>query len=86
MIEVGLYVKSKQGRDKNNIYIVKSVEDKKVSLVDGNFKTLEKPKIKNIKHVESLNEICEKLAKKFKENTNVYDAEVYSAIRKFKNQ
>ena len=86
MIKVGLFVKSKQGRDKNNVYIVKSIENKKVCLVDGNFKTIKKPKVKNIKHIESLNEVCEKLAKKFNENTNVYDAEVYSAIRKFKNQ
>ena len=86
MIEVGLFVKSKQGRDNGNVYIVKSVQNKKVCLVDGNFKTIEKPKVKNIKHIESLDEICEKLAKKFNENINVYNAEVYSAIKKFKNQ
>ena len=86
MIEVGLFVKSKQGRDNGNVYIVKSVQNKKVCLVDGNFKTIEKPKVKNIKHIESLGEVCEKLAKKFKENINVYNAEVYSAIKKFKNQ
>ena len=86
MIEVGLFVKSKQGRDNGNVYIVKSIQNKNVCLVDGNFKTIEKPKVKNIKHIESLGEVCEKLAKKFKENINVYNAEVYSAIKKFKNQ
>ena len=86
MIEIGLFVRSKKGRDKDNIYIVKSINKKNVELVDGNTKTLKKPKIKNIKHIESLNVVCEKLATKFNNNINIYDAEVYSAIRKFKNQ
>ena len=86
MIQIGSFVKSKQGRDKDNIYIVKSVFDDRAELVDGNGKTLEKPKIKNKKHIEDLKEVCEKLATKFKKSANVFDAEVYSAIKKFKNK
>ena len=86
MIEIGSFVKSKQGRDKGNIYIVKRVFDDRAELVDGNGKTLEKPKIKNKKHLENLNEICEKLKLKFKKQQKVFDAEVYSAIKKFKNE
>ena len=85
MIQIGSFVKSKQGRDKDNIYIVKRVFDDRAELVDGNGKTLEKPKIKNKKHLIDLNKICEKIAIKFKANTKVFDAEVYSAIKKFKN-
>ena len=86
MIEIGSFVKSKQGRDKGNIYIVKRVFDDRAELVDGNGKTLEKPKIKNKKHLENLNENCEKLALKFKKQQMVFNAEVYSAIKKFKNK
>ncbi len=85
-LKIGSFVRSKQGRDKDNIYIVKRIFDKKLELVDGNGKILSKPKIKNIKHIEALDGSADKIAEKFKENKNVFDAEVYSAIRKFKNQ
>ena len=85
-IQIGSFVKSKQGRDKDNIYIVKNVFDKKVELVDGNGKIISKPKIKNIKHIEVFDEIAEKISVKFKAKENVYNAEIYSAIRKFKNK
>lgn len=86
VVEIGSFVRSKQGRDKNNIYIVKEVLGGSVTLVDGNGKLLVKPKTKNIKHIEVLDAQAEKIAEKFKNNQNVFDAEVYSAIKKFKNE
>ena len=86
MIKIGSFVMSNQGRDKNNIYIVKNILLKNVQLVDGNGKTLNNPKTKNIKHVVDLHEICEKIAFKFKTNKKVFDAEIYSAIKKFKEK
>ena len=86
MIEIGSFVRSKQGRDKDNIYIVKGILLKSVILVDGNGKILDKPKTKNIKHIEDMNEVAEKIAEKFKTNQKVFDAEIYSAINKFKTK
>ena len=86
MINIGSFVRSKQGRDKDNIYIVKGILLKSVILVDGNGKILDKPKTKNIKHIEDMNEVAEKIAEKFKTNQKVFDAEVYSAINKFKTK
>ena len=86
MIEIGSFVRSKQGRDKDNIYIVKGILLKSVLLVDGNAKTLQKPKTKNIKHIEDLNIVATKIAEKFKTNQKVFDAEIYSAINKFKTK
>ena len=86
MIEIGSFVRSKQGRDKDNIYIVKGILPKGVILVDGNGKILDKPKTKNIKHVEDLQEVATKIAEKFKTNQKVFDAEIYSAINKFKTK
>ena len=57
-----------------------------VQLVDGSGKTLEKPKIKNLKHIEVLNGCADIVAEKFVQNKKVFDAEVYSVIKKFKNQ
>ena len=84
MIEIGSFVRSNQGRDFGNIYIVKNVLLGSVQVVDGNGKTLDKPKTKNVKHLDDLNVVSEKIANKFKTNQKVFDAEVYSAIRKFK--
>ena len=86
MIEIGSFVRSKQGRDKDNIYIVKGILLKSVVVVDGNGKTLEKPKTKNKKHIEDLKEVAVKIAEKFKTNQKVFDAEIYSAINKFKTK
>ena len=86
MIQIGSFVKSNQGRDKDNIYIVQEISAKNVKLVDGNGKTLNNPKTKNIKHVDDMNEVCEKISSKFKTNQKVFDAEIYSAIRKFKTK
>ena len=86
VVKIGSFVKSKQGRDKDNIYIVKRIFDKKLELVDGAERKLSNPKTKNTKHIEVLDGFAEKIAEKFVQEKNVFDAEVYSAIRKFKNQ
>lgn len=86
IVKIGSFVRSKKGRDKENIYIVKRIFDKKLELVDGNGKTLEKPKIKNIKHIEVLEGEADKIAIKLDQNAKVFDEEVYSVIKKYKNQ
>lgn len=83
-LKIGSFVKSNKGRDKDNIYIVLEIFEKSVALVDGNGKTLDKPKIKNIKHIEVLDAVAEKIAEKFINHTKVFDAEIYSAIKKYK--
>ena len=83
-LKIGSFVKSRMGRDKDNIYIVREIFEKSVALVDGSGKTLDKPKIKNTKHIEVLDESADKIAEKFINHTKVFDAEIYSAIKKFK--
>ncbi len=86
IVKVGSFVRSTKGRDKENIYIVKKIFDKKLELVDGNGKTFERPKIKNIKHIEVLGEEADKIGIKLDQNAKVFDEEVYSAIKKYRNQ
>ncbi|MBQ8430316.1 MAG: KOW domain-containing protein, partial [Clostridia bacterium] len=59
-LKIGTFVKSKKGRDVNNVYIVKNINNKYVELVDGKGKTLENAKIKNLKHLEILEKHSEK--------------------------
>lgn len=84
-IKIGSFVKSKQGRDKDNIYIVKEIFDDRTVLVDGYGKKFANPKTKNIKHIEPLGLVNQSIADKFLSNKKVFDEEVYSAIKKIKN-
>lgn len=55
-LEVGQFVKSRAGRDKDKVFIVLSIIDEQyVYLVDGDLRKLENPKKKKIKHLKKLN-------------------------------
>lgn len=47
----GAIVKSTFGRDKNNVYIIKYVDDNFAYLINGKQRQIECPKKKNFKHL-----------------------------------
>ncbi len=80
--QVGGVCKSRQGRDKDRYYLIKAVNaDGTVMLVDGNFKRLATPKKKNIKHLILLPDRAEAIAEKLLEGRQVFDTEIYSALK-----
>lgn len=81
---IGEIVESIQGRDKGQLYIVYGYQNNKALLVNGNNKLIVKPKIKNLNHLTSLNFVQENIKEKILNQKTVYDAEIYSAIKKFK--
>ena len=84
-IEIGSLVEALKGRDKTTIYLVLDITSKnEVVLVNGDNKTFEKPKTKNIKHVKNLNHVVSHLKEKILSKKSIYDAEVYSCIKKYK--
>ncbi|MBE6700687.1 MAG: hypothetical protein E7582_02215 [Ruminococcaceae bacterium] len=54
-LNFGSIVKSTSGRDKGYVFAVIDKRDGKLLLSDGRKRRLEKPKLKQIKHVEDLN-------------------------------
>ena len=77
---------STQGRDKGRYYLIKVVyPDGTVGVVDGNFKKLAAPQRKNIKHLYLLPERAEAIAQKLEEGRQVFDTEVYSALKSYNN-
>ena len=81
---IGGICQSTQGRDKDRYYIIKTVfPDGSVGVVDGNFKKLAAPKKKNIKHVRLLPQSAESIANKFLAGKQVFDSEVYSALKNY---
>lgn len=51
-LKVGFIVKSKAGHDKGDLLVIAGFEDNKVLLCDGRQRPLERPKKKNLKHIE----------------------------------
>ena len=79
---IGGICQSTQGRDKGRYYLIKLIyPDGSVGVVDGNFKKLATPKRKNIKHVRLLPEKAETIALKLNDGRQVFDTEVYSALK-----
>lgn len=50
----GYFVKSKSGRDRDKYYVIIYAQNEYVYLVDGNVRTLDHPKKKNLKHINKL--------------------------------
>jgi len=81
---IGGICKSLQGRDKGRYYIITRVEAVgTVYVVDGNFKKLASPKKKNLKHLYLLPETAESIGAKLTEGKQVFDTEVFSALKKY---
>lgn len=81
---IGGICQSKQGRDKGRFYLIVGIEqDGSVAVTDGNFKKLAAPKKKNLKHLRLLPEKSEAIALKLTEGKQVFDTEIYSALKNY---
>lgn len=75
---------SLQGRDKGRYYLIKTVNpDGSVGVVDGNYKKLASPKRKNLRHLKLLPDTSESIAAKLADGRQVFDTEVYSALKTY---
>lgn len=79
---VGMFVSSKAGHDKDTIYIIIKEIDEYVYLVDGKFKTLEKPKRKNKKHIQIIDKVQNEIIRHKIVNTlPIQNEEIKRAIK-----
>ena len=82
--EIGGICQSIQGRDKDRYYIIVAVNaDGTIAVVDGNFKKLASPKNKNSRHLRFLPEKAEIIGAKLIDGRQVYDSEIYSALKTY---
>ena len=83
-LKIGVVVMSKSGRDKGRYFIIcKIISAEYVLLVDGHIRKIEKPKLKKVKHITFTKNCCEAIANKFENNKNVFDSEIFSALKGF---
>ena len=81
---IGGICQSTQGRDKDRYYLIRDIyPDGSLGVVDGNFRKLASPKKKNLKHLRLLPEKAESIATKFSEGRQVFDTEVFSALKAY---
>ena len=69
-ISQGTLVMSKQGYDKNKIYVVKEVDEKYAYLIDGITRHFYNAKKKNLKHLMSFSIICKLDLQNIKKTNN----------------
>lgn len=59
---IGKVVLSKAGRDEGHLYvIIRAIEEPYVLLVNGNTKTIERPKKKKLKHLSIIKDIDDEI-------------------------
>ncbi len=81
-MELGNIVYSKAGRDQGGYYaVVEVVDENTVKIADGDTRHIRNAKTKNVKHLQSTGDTLEKIADKLQNGMQVFDAELYSALR-----
>lgn len=83
-IQIGQIVCSTQGRDKGAYYIVLTVSSNICCVADGEYKTIKKPKKKNISHVEGKPVIITEIAQKLENKTKINDQMIYHSLYEYK--
>lgn len=79
---IGMFAISKAGHDKNQWYIILDETEEYVYLVDGIFKTLEKPKKKSKKHIQIVRKVENyEIAEKLKNKMPIQNEEIKRAIK-----
>ena len=85
-LKEGQLVISKAGRDKGKIFVIISLEEEYVYLVDGVLRRLEKPKRKKIKHIQPTSIVDELIEAKLNNNQKMLNAEFRKTIQLYKSQ
>ena len=78
---IGKFATSKAGHDKKKLYVIIKEDPEYVYLVDGDLKTLDKPKKKSKKHIQIINRIDEIIQNKLETKAIIYNEDIKRAIK-----
>jgi len=81
-MEVGSFVLSNKGHDKERLYVVVKIDKEFAYLVDGKYRLLENPKKKRLKHIKDLHQKSCDLIAKLNEK-KLYDFEIKTVLQNF---
>lgn len=82
--ELGQIVRSKAGRDMDELFIVIDLSDGYLNLVDGQSRRLESPKKKKKKHVQITHMIAEDIASKISHGGRITNADIRNSLKEFR--
>ncbi|WP_425445962.1 KOW domain-containing RNA-binding protein [Dethiothermospora halolimnae] len=86
-IRIGQVVKSKSGRDKGKVFLVNAIIDEKyVTIVDGDLRRLDKPKKKKAKHLMIYKTVIEEFRNKILSNEKINNAYVRKLLLPFNEE
>lgn len=84
---LGNFARSLAGHDKGKLYIIIEETDTLLTLVDGNIRTLEKPKKKNRKHIQIVKKNCnEDIIIKLQNHETISNEVVKRAIKLYERE
>lgn len=83
---LGQIVFSKCGRDQGKPFIVVSIEEEYVYLVDGRLRKVDNPKLKKIKHIQPTLTINEWIKQKIIEENRLTNSDVRRALEEYLGQ
>ena len=83
-IKIGQVVRSKAGRDKDRVFLVFEIIDRKrVSIVDGDLRKIDSPKLKKIKHLAVYNTVVPELKYKLDNNKKINNSFIRKILEPF---
>ena len=82
----GRMVISKAGHDKGKIFVILRSDSEYVYLMDGIYRTLEKPKKKKLKHVQPIYYMDENLILNINNNQPIINEEIKRAIKMYQKK
>lgn len=77
----GMLAISKAGHDKDSWYVVLNIEGNKAALVNGENRSMDRPKEKKLKHLQPVNKVPESLQEKLDAGKAWTNEEVKRALK-----
>ena len=86
-VDVGQVVRSKAGRDKSKVFIVIDVvDDLYVLVVDGDYRRLDNPKKKKIRHLIVYKSVIEEIQNRIKNGDKINNAYIRKVLEPFNKE
>lgn len=83
-IKIGQVVRSKAGRDKDRVFLVFEIIDRtRVSIIDGDLRKIDSPKLKKIKHLDVYNTVVPELKYKLDNKKKINNSFVRKILEPF---
>lgn len=79
-------VEATAGHDTAKVYVIIGIQGERLYLADGNRKTVENPKVKNICHVRRMNYIDPVIEEKINQKIKLDNETVQEAVVKFEKR